>query len=394
MPLNFVRTRIGRLIIGSWMTACLLIAPADPAWSEDGAVPRSDWHYGGFVDASYAIDPNFPENHRWRSKGTTPRVNELAPNMVLGYVRKDATPQSRWGMEFGGQAGYDTNALVPERVPGRDKPVDGADTLRHFSRANVSYLLPVGNGLTLTGGLMNSYIGYESLYSRGNPNYTRAYLADNSPYLLFGLAARYPVTEALDLGFYVVNGYSYLSHPNDQPSYGTQAVWKPASQWTVKESLYYGPDQSKTDPRFWRFFSDSIVEWKRDAVTLAAAYDIGTESAAELPGSPRTLWTAGALWAHWNVSGPWSVAVRPELYWDRNGRITGSEQLFKAVTTTGEYKWADTWQTMLLRLEYRYDESTGVGGGFFTGGQVSPGVIGLTRAQHLVILSLVWSFDR
>ncbi len=314
--------------------------------------------------------------------------------MVLGYVRKDVTPQSRWGMEFGGQTGYDTDALVLEPIPGRRKPVDGADTLRHFSRANVSYLVPVGNGLKLTGGLINSYIGYQSIYSKNNLNYTRSYMADAAPYFMFGLEARYPVSQTLDLGLYVINGYAYLSHPNNQPSYGSQAVWNPASNWTVTQNLYYGSDQTNTDLRFWRFFSDSIVEWKRDAVTLAAAYDIGTESAADLPGSPRTFWTAAALFARWNVSGPWSVAVRPEFYWDRNGRITGSEQLLKAITTTGEYKWTDTWQTMLFRLEYRYDESTGAGGGFFTGGQVSPGVIGLTRAQHLAIFSIVWSFDR
>lgn len=375
---------------------CLLTSVAQPAWCEVGFPPPEDWHYGGLVDASYAGDPNFPENHLWRSKGTTPRVNEFAVNMVHGYVRKDATPRSRWGMELGGQTGYDTDALVPNPKPGRDQPVDGADTLRHFSRANVSYLLPVGNGLKLTGGLFNSYIGYESIYSKNNLNYTRAYMADNSPYFMFGLEARYPVNDALNLGLYVINGYSYLSHPNDQPSYGTQALWKPAPRWTVTQNLYYGPDQSNTDPRFWRLFSDTIVEWKRDAVTLAASYDIGTESAAELPGHPRTFWTAGSLWARWNVSGPWSLAVRPELYWDRNGRITGSEQLLKAVTTTGEYRYdrRDWFQSMLFRLEYRYDESTGAGGGFFDGGQVSPGVIGLTRAQHLAIFSIVWSFDR
>jgi len=376
------------------MTACLLAAAAQPALCEDDTPQTSDWHYGGLVDASYAVDFNFPDNNRWRSKSTTTHVNELAPNMALGYVRKDATPRSRWGMELGLQTGYDTDALVPEPDPGRAKPVDGADTLRHFSRANVSYLVPMGNGLKLTGGLINSYIGYQSMYSKYNHNYTRSYMADNSPYFLFGLEARYPVGEALDLGFYVVNGFSYLSHPNDQPSYGTQAVWKPASHWTVTQNLYYGPDQSNTDLRFWRLFSNSIVEWKQDAVTLAAAYDVGTENAAELSGHPRTFWTAGALWARWNVHGPWSVAVRPEFYWDRNGRITGSEQFLKAITTTGEYKWTGAWQTTLLRLEYRYDESTGAGGGFFSGGEISPGVIGLTRAQQLLIFSIVWSFDR
>jgi hypothetical protein len=127
----------------------------------------------------------------------------------------------------------------------------------------------------------------------------------------------------------------------------------------VTENLYYGPDQSQADLRFWRFFSDTIVEWKDGPVTLAAVYDIGTERVAELAGHPRTLWTGGAFYASWNVSGPWSVALRPEFYWDRNGRITGSEQLLNAVTTTVEYRWTPIPQVALLRLEHRYDESSG-----------------------------------
>lgn len=370
----------------------LTVMNAESGLGEETA--SSDWHFGALLDLSYALDFNFPENHLWRSKTTTMRVNELAPNMALGYVKKDAMVSSRWGIELGMQGGYDTDALVPPKIPGRDKPLAGADTLRHFSRANVSYLAPVGNGLTLTAGLFNSFIGYQSIYAKHNLNYTRSYMADNAPYFMFGIGATYPVNESLQLGLYVINGYNYLSHINNQPSCGTQVIWKPASPVTVTENVYYGSNQSSTSLEFWRFFSDSIVEWKDGPVTLAAAYDIGTENAAELPGHPRTFWTAAALYARWNVSGPWSIALRPEFYWDRNGRISGSEQLLKAMTTTLEYKWTHPWQTALLRLEHRYDESSGVGGGFFTRGEISPGVIGLTRNQHLLLFSVVWSLDR
>jgi len=353
--------------------------------------PTSTWHYGAYLDLSYAIDFNFPDNHRWRSKSTTTHVNQLAPNMVRVYVQKDAVPQSRWGGELALQDGYDTDRLVPERNAAGDKPIDGADTLRHVSRANVSYLAPVGNGLSLTAGLFNSYIGYQSFYAGSNLNYTRSYLADNSPYFMFGVAASYQFSEALKAGLYVINGYSYLSHPNDQPSYGAQVVWKPVSRWTLIQNLYYGPDQSSTSLKFWRLFSDSIMEWKGDRLTLALAYDIGTEQAVEQTGNPRTFWTGGAFFARWNVSGPWSLAVRPELYWDRNGRLTGSEQLLKAISNTVEYRLYYCAQTMIARLEYRYDQSTGVGGGFFKDGNT--GTVGLARDQQLLILALIWAYD-
>ncbi len=354
----------------------------------------SDWHYGGSIDLSYAIDFNFPENHLWRTKTTTPRVNEPALNMAVWYVRKDATAQSRWGLEFGLQEGNDTDGLVPPMIPGRDKPVDHANQLQHFSRANVSYLALVGNGLNVTAGLFNSYIGYESFYSRNNSNYTRSYMADYSPYFTFGLAGSYPVNESWQVGLYVINGYNYLSHINNQPSYGSQVQWKPTAHVTVTENFYYGPDQSNTAIEFWRFFSNSIVEWKDGSWTLALAYDIGTEKAAEQIGQPRTFWTAGSLFAHWNVGGPWSVALRPEFYWDRNGRITGAEQFIKAMTTTLEYKLSLKIHTVLARLEYRYDDSRGSAGGFFKGGQISPGMIGLTPEQHLLLCSLIWYLDQ
>lgn len=354
----------------------------------------SDWHYGGFLDLSYALDFNFPDTRRWRSKSTTPIVNEAALNMVAGYVRKDATVQSRWGLEFGLQDGNDADGLVPASTPGRDTPMSHADQLKHFSRANLSYLAPIGNGLTLTAGLFNSYIGYQSIYSRNNLNYTRSYMADNAPYFMFGVGATYPVNDRWQVGLYAINGYTYLSHSNNQPSYGSQIQWSPTSHVTVTQNLYYGPDQSNTAIDFWRFFSDSIVEWKHGPWTLAAAYDVGTENAAEQAGHPRTFWTAAAFYARWNVQGPWSVALRPEFYWDRNGRISGSEQLLKAMTTTLEYKWTHPWQTALLRMEHRYDESTGSEGGFFARRDRLPDTTGLAREQHLLLFSIVWAFDR
>jgi len=352
----------------------------------------SDWHYGAFLDLSYTLDFNFPENHLWRNKSTSSRVNELAPNMAMGYVRKDSTAASRWGMELGVQAGYDTNGLVPSPNPGRDTPVDGADLLRHISRANVSYLAPIGNGLTVTVGLFNSYIGYQSVYALDNLNYTRSYMADNAPYFTFGVAAQYPVTDRLQVNLYAINGYNYLSHPNDQMSYGTQVAYRLSKGWTVTENLYYGPDQSNASLQFWRFFSDSIIEWKHDRLTLALAYDIGTENAAEQPGHPRTFWTAAAFYARLNVYGPWSIALRPEFYWDRSGRISGSEQFLKAMTTTLEYRWGHARPNAVIRLEHRYDESTQPGGGFFTRGGLAPGAIGLAREQHLLLISLILAF--
>jgi Putative beta-barrel porin-2, OmpL-like. bbp2 len=384
----------------SWLLVFPLIMPPPPSAAEtptsesSAAAPSqnewTNWHYSAYVDLAYLLDFNFPENHRWRSRTTSSRFNEFAPNMGFINIRKDATTDSRWGMELGVQGGYDSKDFAFLQ---NEPKVDGADTLRHVQRANVSYLAPLGNGLTIQAGLFNSLVGYESLYAKDNANYTRSWIADNTPYMMFGINAKYPVNDQVTLAGFIINGYYHLSHPNDQPSYGAQVAYKPTGRLTVTETLYAGPDQSKTSFEFWRFYLNSIVEWKTNDLVLALSYDIGTESIANQPGAPRTFVMGGNFVGRWQIHGPWAVALRPEFYWDRNGRWTGNEQFVKAVTTTLEYAVPFGWTNTRARLEYRWDESTGVGGGFYKGGDVTPGVPGLTASQHLLIMALLWSFD-
>ncbi|WP_173051277.1 outer membrane beta-barrel protein [Nitrospira sp. KM1] len=371
---------------------------ANPATARTTEGPPSEsthsrWHYGAYLDLSYPIDFNYPENHRWRSKATTQRVNELTPNMIMGYVRKDADESSPWGMEFGVQGGYDVTGQVPNASLRNGQPYSGADTFSHFSRANVSYLAPVGNGLKLTAGLFNSYIGYESFYAKDNYNYTRSYLPDYSPYFMFGVSAEYQMSQSVKSAFYIINRFNYLSNPNDLPSYGIQLAWTVSPSVTAVQNFYYGPDQSNSDLRYWRFFSDSSIQWKRDRLTVALVYDIGTERVIPEAGGARVFWTGTAIYTHWQFTRAWALAVRPELYYDPSGTMTGARQFLKAITTTLEYKLPIAASMTRLRMEYRYDDSTGPQSGFFRGAETNPGGTGLVQAQHLLIAAILWNYD-
>lgn len=360
------------------------------AVSSPPATLTQDWHYGAYVDVSYIGNFNFPDNHLWRSRATANHDNELSPNMGLAYVRKGASESSPWGMELGFQGGRDSEEfafLV-------DEPrVDGADVLRHVSLANVSYLAPLGKGLLITTGLFNSLMGYESLYARDNANYTRSWIADNTPYKMFGINAQYPVSDDLTVTAFIINEYFHLSHANNLPSYGGRWAWKATPRLTLTQTLYGGPDQTDTSLEFWRLYGNHILEWKGDDVTVAASFDIGTESIAGRSGSPRTFVMGGNMVIRWHVTGPWAVALRPEFYWDRNGRWTGAEQFVKAITSTVEYRFPYKWTNTVVRVEHRYDDSTGVGGGFFKDGEIRPGVPRLTPGQHLLLLGVLLSFD-
>ena len=75
------------------------------------APSATDWHYGAFVDGGFAKDFTDPVNHLFRSRGTTPRVDEVDLNMAAAYVRRIASASSPWGLEITGQAGQDSKAF-------------------------------------------------------------------------------------------------------------------------------------------------------------------------------------------------------------------------------------------------------------------------------------------
>jgi hypothetical protein len=209
---------------------------------------------------------------------------------------------------------------------------------------------------------------------------------------MMGVNGSYDFNKKLSGTFFVLNGYWHLAHANNVPSTGGQLAYKPTGQVTVKETILYGPHQSDTGLEFWRFLSDGLIEWTGERVTAAFEYQVGTEKVDAL-GSPRALWTAAQLPVRWKVHGPWSVALRPEFAWDRDGRWTGFPQSIKAVTTTLEYRLPYRQANTILRLEHRYDNSRGKGGGLFRDGDVRPGVAALTPAQHLLIFAAIFTFD-
>jgi hypothetical protein len=389
------------LAVTGLVVAALVCAPATFAQSPDKDAqaaapdksekqsPTRQWQYGGFVDLGYLLDFNHPSNHLFRNRGTTPRVDELNLNMTGLYIKKDVSEPSRWGMELTVHAGEDSkifgfSATAPN--------IAGANWLRHLGPTNASYLAPAGRGLKVQGGIFNSLIGYDSLYAKDNFTYTRPWGADYTPYLMLGVNASYPFTERLTGAFFVINGYWHLAHANNVPSSGGQLAYRLTDRWTLKETILFGPHQADTSFEFWRVLSDSIAEWKGERVTVALEYQVSTERVDD-PRRPRALWMAAQLPVHWTLNKRWSVTVRPEFAWDRDGRWTLFEQTIKAVTTTLEYRIPYRRTNTILRLEHRYDDSRGPGGGFFKNGEVQPSVVGVTPTQHLLIFALIFSFD-
>jgi hypothetical protein len=350
--------------------------------------PAAAWQWGGFVDVGALFSSNSPSNHLFRNRGTTPRVDEIDLNMAAAYLKKPATESSRLGLELTAQGGEDSKTFgFSATAPN----LSGANVLRHLGPTNVSYLAPVGQGLTIQAGIFSSLIGYDSLYAKDNFNYTRPWTGDYTPYFMMGVDASYPVTSRLTAAAFVINGYWHLAYANDVPSVGGQLAFKLKDNDSVKETILYGPQQTNTALEFWRFFSDTIVEHKTPRFTIAGEYQFGGET-VEAAGNPRAQWMAAQLPLHWIVRDPLSATIRPEFAWDRDGRWIGAPQSVAAMTATLDYRVPIGPARAIVRLEYRYDDSRGVGGGFFDDGQ-NGGEVGVTPRQHLFGLGMILAFD-
>jgi hypothetical protein len=351
--------------------------------------PNPTWQYGAFVDGAYIENPDDPANHLFRSRGTAWHENDWHINMAGIYAKKKPTEQSRWGAEILAQDGKDDEIFGYSATAPNLK---GSEGLRHLGLADVSYLAPVGKGLTIQGGIFSSLVGYDSLWAKDNFNYTRPWGADFTPYLMLGVNASYPFSDKLTGTFFVVNGYWHLADANNVPSVGGQAAYKLNDKDTLKETVMIGPHQSNTSLEFWRFLNDVIVEHKTDRYTVAFDY-IASAEQVDTTGTPTALWMSAQLPTHFTICGPWSVSVRPEVAWDRDGRWTLAKQTVKAVTATVEYRIPYKWSTTILRGEYGVDDSRGPDGGFFKGGYLAPGLVGLTPTQNLFIFAAIFTFD-
>ena len=383
------RPRSHALLITMTIVALLvllvLLIGVRPAHAQEtgAASPVAAWTAGAFADTGYVNDFNSPANHLFRSRGTTPRVDEVDVNMASVYFSKPARSTSRWGVQLAVQGGKDSDAFgFSPTAPN----LGGAAWLRRLGPTNVSYLAPAGRGLTVQGGIFSSFIGYDSLYAKDNFAYTRPWGADFTPYFMMGVNAAYPLTDRLTVTGFLVNGYYHLAHANDAPNAGAQVACALDARTSLKQAVLVGSHQASTSIEAWRVLSDTILERKSGRLTSAGELQLATEQ-VETTGTPAS-WVSAQLPIHFAIQGPWSVVARPEFARDPSGRYTGIRQSVVAITTGIEYRRVLRELQAIARAEYRYDRSTGPEGGFFSDAGNS-----LAAGQPVLAVGVILTFD-
>ena len=127
-----------------------------------------------------------------------PEDNTFAVQQYWIEMNKAPTEESRAGFDIALQGGSFCTVGGCGVVPGNANDV-------HLYTANVSYLAPIGSGLTVTAGIMPTLIGYEVENQNGNFFITRSLVWDLQPVTSTGATVSYGITDALSLTVGAIN---------------------------------------------------------------------------------------------------------------------------------------------------------------------------------------------
>ena len=349
----------------------------------------------GFGDVYYGYDANHPGNNQSGLRFFDAPTNGFAFNMAELILDKppDATsPDSRLGYHV--SAGYGQAAKI---VNGSDAPFgDGSNFF--LKEAYVSYLAPVGKGLTVTVGKFVTNAGAEVIESNANWNYSRSLMFYYSiPYFHFGAKAAYTFNPKWSVNASLVNGWnntniSHTTVPNGFNSsgltYGGSVIYTPNKAWALTENYYGGPviissnaDGTLTSNN-WKHLSDTVIGY---TLNSKWAFQINGDYGA-LVISPKNLtWWGVAPYAKYTFSPKANFALRYEYYDDAEGLtglLFGIPGAAQEVTATYSYNLTSG---LLVRGEYRYD--------FAQQPIFQSGPAKFVKEQNTAYLSFVYSFS-
>ncbi len=350
----------------------------DADWS---AAKRFVWKemglsFYGYLEGSYTQNFNNPSNAINQLRIFDVNSNQFRPNVAKLVLEREAKAEgSGWdraGFRVKFNAGMDSQYIAGTNL---DKYAD-------FQEFYVQYVLPVGNGLDIKAGRINTLIGYEVLESPANPNYSRSWLFGiGQPYTTFGVRASYQFNRYVALSVGGINSISSATSDKDNDLMVESAVTVTPNART-KLTVYglFGPrpgERPGTGGN--RVLGGGVVQYQateRLALILESFYANQTDS-SRLSHAKNARWDGVAAYAVYDLSKQWSLRVRGEIFEDAGGYVScnGTESLPKAnvcfgatphrtsrdvaqtlweTTGTLQYRPVDA---LLTRLEYRYDKS-------------------------------------
>ena len=222
---------------------------------------------------------------------------------------------------------------------------------RYFKQAYISVKPKSWHGVEIDAGEFVTSAGAEVIETNQNYNYSRSLLfAWAVPYFHTGFRLQYPLGSHFTGSFQVVNGWNNVEPINRGKTFGFTGAyaWKKA---TWNHNYYVGPEHAGTTKGWRNLYDTSLVVHQTDNLGWYLNFDYGRDKNIA---SGASQWAGLAGAARYAIGKKYAVAARLEFLDDMDGFPTGTAQLVKEITLTGEYKLTD-W--LVTRAEFRTEWS-------------------------------------
>ncbi len=347
--------------------------------SQAALLTKDDYKLYGYVDVSYTHNFNNPSSQFNNGRIFDVDANSFRPHLAQmvfeNEAKSDGGNSDRIGfrikLNFGEDAQLTGGSILGDTPsPGAGGTAQSGTSNEHrdfdsgddfdFQEAYAQYIAPIGNGLDLRIGRMNTLIGYEVIESPLNPNFSRSFLFGlGEPFTTTGLRASYEFTEQVNFSIGVINAWDgSTSDANRSKSVEALLGLTPLDWLSVSLFGFWGPEGAVGTKNRDLVQAGGIITaqiLKQTSLVLEGYY-AEQEDGVVVGGSRKDAqWHGIAGYVIHDFDKQWGVRLRGEWFKDADGFLTGTDQTLREGTVTLQYKPVPS---LITRLEFRYDKAS------------------------------------
>ena len=314
-----------------------------------------DVEINGVVDGYYSYNTNQVDMFT-QGRAFDVRHNAFSLQLARIGFNKAASTDSPLGFRLDVGLGETVDRIISVSDYSRN------EATKHLLQAYVSYVAPVGKGLTIDFGKMYTPVGAEVIDTKDNFNYSRGWLFTYGPYYHTGFRAKYAFNDKVALTGFLFNGWDNLYENNHNrnagKTTGLQLSLNPTKKFALTQTYLGGPEAplanvpavSRRDN--WRNIADTVATYLvTDKLTLTGNFVAGSDGD---DAGKRGKWTGFSGYLKYAFNSRLAFSPRFEIFDDSDGLRTGTAQTVKGVTLTQEVKLVNN---LLTRFEFRRDYS-------------------------------------
>lgn len=367
---TYIDILIPRQRITLGLAVYLIVACTQVANS--AVLSKEDFKLYGYVDASYTQNFNNPKNagananHLRIFDGDS---NSFRPHMAQLVFEKEGTN----GVSAAERAGFRVKLDV-----GEDAQFTGGRTGDDFDFQELyaQFVAPVGNGLDIRIGRMNTLVGYEVIESPLNPNFSRSWLFGvGQPFTTTGIRVSYPVNEMLSFSLGAINSFSGLTADNSSAkSVEGLVTFKPFDSTSINVYGFFGRERANLGRPGKRVLVGSYVTFQATDQLgfVVEGYYANQENGSAISSGRNARWNGAAGYVIYDFNDQWGVRFRGEVFEDAGGDVSclgtagsgGNANVCTIAAPVAQTLWESTATlqykpapSLITRLEWRYDKS-------------------------------------